>query len=67
MSEQDSLRLLCRICHEPVSLKSDTVVDEDGKPVHEACYVKENCYKKETTGKDPLVEIARILLTRRLS
>jgi hypothetical protein len=50
--------LLCRICHEPVSLKSDTVVDEDGKPVHE------NCYVKQVTGQDPASEVARILLTR---
>ena len=53
--------LLCRICHEPVSLKSDTVVDEDGKPVHE------NCYVKEITGQDdPAAEVARILSLRRL-
>jgi len=37
----DRLCLLCRICHEPVSLKSDTVTDENGKAVHEDCYVKE--------------------------
>jgi hypothetical protein len=52
--------LLCRICHEPVSLKSGTVVDEDGNPIHE------NCYVKETTGQDPSAEMAGILLTRRL-
>jgi len=52
--------LLCRICHEPVSLTSDTVVDEDGKPVHE------NCYVKETTEMDPITEAARILSVRRL-
>jgi len=45
--------LLCRICDEPVSLKSDTVVDEDGKPVHE------NCYVKEITGHDPATEWLR--------
>jgi|HubBroStandDraft_6_1064221.scaffolds.fasta_scaffold18560_3 hypothetical protein len=37
----DRCRLLCRICHEPVSLKSDTVTDENGKAVHEDCYVRE--------------------------
>jgi hypothetical protein len=37
----DRLCLLCRICHEPVSLKSDTVTDENGNAVHEECYVKE--------------------------
>ena len=52
--------LLCRICHEPVNLKSGTVVGEDGKPVHE------NCYVKEITGRDPMAEVAKILLTRRL-
>jgi hypothetical protein len=39
--ENDRLCLLCRICHEPVSLKSDTVTDENGKAVHEDCHVKE--------------------------
>jgi hypothetical protein len=52
--------LLCRICLQPVSLEADTVVDEDGNPIHE------NCYVKETTGQDPTAEVARILLTRRL-
>jgi hypothetical protein len=37
----DRFCLLCRICHESVSLKSDTVMDENGKAVHEDCYVKE--------------------------
>jgi len=60
MSDQDSLRLLCRICREPVSLKADTVVDEDGKPVHE------NCYVKEVIGQEPMTDVAKILLTRRL-
>jgi hypothetical protein len=32
--------IFCRICGEPVSLKADTVADEDGKAVHEECYVK---------------------------
>jgi hypothetical protein len=55
------LRLLCRICHEPVSLKSDTVTDENGNAVHEDCYVK------EITGQDdPATEEARILSIRRL-
>jgi hypothetical protein len=29
----------CRICGEPISLTFGTVADEDGKPVHERCYV----------------------------
>ena len=60
MSAQYSLRLLCRICREPVSLQSDTVADEDGKPVHE------NCYVKEAKGQDPMTELEKILLTGRL-
>jgi hypothetical protein len=43
-----------------VSLKADTVVDEDGKPVHE------NCYVKEVIGQEPMTDVAKILLTRRL-
>jgi hypothetical protein len=37
----DRLCLLCRICHEIVSPKFGTVTDENGKTVHEDCYVKE--------------------------
>jgi hypothetical protein len=36
----DDQRILCRICGEPLSLTSDIVTDEDGKAVHEDCYVK---------------------------
>jgi hypothetical protein len=43
-----------------VSLQSDTVADEDGKPVHE------NCYVKEAKGQDPMTELEKILLTGRL-
>jgi hypothetical protein len=32
---------LCRICNKPVALTFDTAVDEDGKAVHELCYVRE--------------------------
>jgi hypothetical protein len=58
----DRCCLLCRICHEPVSLKSDTVTDENGQSVHEDCYVK------EITGHDdPAAEVARILSLPRLA
>ena len=30
----------CRICSEPLQLETDTRTDEDGKAVHEECYVK---------------------------
>jgi hypothetical protein len=32
---------LCRICNKPVGLTFDAAVDEDGKAVHELCYVRE--------------------------
>ena len=41
MSDHGCLLILCRICGEPVSFKSDTVVDEEGNAVHEPCYAKE--------------------------
>jgi hypothetical protein len=30
----------CRICSKPLQLETDTRTDEDGKAVHEECYVK---------------------------
>ena len=30
----------CRICNKPLQLETDTHTDEDGKAVHEECYVK---------------------------
>jgi hypothetical protein len=30
----------CRICNSPLQLETDTRTDEDGKAVHEECYVK---------------------------
>jgi hypothetical protein len=33
--------LLFRVCNKPVGLTFDTAVDEDGKAVHELCYVRE--------------------------
>jgi len=30
----------CRICSEPLQLETDIRTDEDGKAVHEECYVK---------------------------
>jgi hypothetical protein len=40
MTDEDSV-FACRICHEPVKLETDTCVDEEGKSVHEECYIKE--------------------------
>ena len=41
MSGQAQFRVLCRICGEPVSMILDTVTDENGKAVHERCYVQQ--------------------------
>jgi len=30
----------CRICNKPLQLETDIRTDEDGKAVHEECYVK---------------------------
>jgi len=30
----------CQICSQPVDLSQDRCTDEDGKIVHEACYLK---------------------------
>jgi hypothetical protein len=30
----------CRICSKPLQLETDTHTDEDGRAVHEECYVK---------------------------
>jgi hypothetical protein len=42
VSDQTFLRVLCRKCHKPVSLKSGTVADENGETIHEQCYVNES-------------------------
>jgi hypothetical protein len=39
---------LCSICHFSASLEADRYVDEDGNPVHEACYLR----KTVPTEKD---------------
>ena len=39
MSDRSQPHVLCRLCGQPVTFLSDTVADEDGKAVHEHCYV----------------------------
>jgi hypothetical protein len=39
--EEDKKEIFtCRICSKPLHLETDTRTDEDGKAVHEECYVK---------------------------
>jgi hypothetical protein len=42
--------ILCRICNKPVGLTFDTAVDEDGKAVHELCYVESRPTKTAANG-----------------
>jgi hypothetical protein len=32
--------ITCALCHQPINLDRDRYADEDGKIVHEECYVK---------------------------
>jgi len=34
-------QVTCRICNEPLKLGIDTAADEEGKALHETCYVKQ--------------------------
>ena len=38
MDNQQESEIKCSICNKPVTLRGDTVTDEDGKAVHKACY-----------------------------
>jgi len=35
-------QVICRICNKPLKLGIDTAADEDGKALHETCYVKQD-------------------------
>ena len=39
MNTEVNPHIICRLCGAPLSLTSGAVADEDGKPVHETCYV----------------------------
>jgi hypothetical protein len=34
-------QVICRICSKPLKLGIDTAADEEGKALHETCYVKQ--------------------------
>ncbi len=34
-------QVTCRICNKPLKLGIDTAADEEGKALHETCYVKQ--------------------------
>jgi hypothetical protein len=44
----------CTICAKPVNLQADLYADENGKAVHEDCYVK----RLSNSGSAPVMVIA---------
>jgi hypothetical protein len=38
--EDKQERLLCVVCSLPIDLKIDRYADDDGRPIHERCYLK---------------------------
>jgi hypothetical protein len=40
MDTRSSPEISCAICSTPVNLRTDLCADENGKAVHEDCYVK---------------------------
>ena len=44
-----SQEITCHICNQPVDLTTDPYTDEDGKTVHENCYIK----RLMSTQNDP--------------
>jgi len=58
------VNLTCKLCSKPIDLTTDTVVDEDGKPVHEACYAVALVGIKlltEESGMRPIIDKAEEL------
>jgi hypothetical protein len=41
MSSRPFPEIPCALCRKPVNLGSDLCADENGKAVHEACYVQQ--------------------------
>jgi|GEM_PF-1542680 len=41
MVGNDDFQVLCPICDTPQKLRIDTAADEDGRALHETCYVKQ--------------------------
>jgi hypothetical protein len=68
--DREKTALLCRICNKPVSLTFDTAVDEDGKAVHELCYVREvanqNGSNWQSLYNDAVAELDPALLLQKI-
>ena len=39
--------ITCAICAKPLNLRADLCADENGKAVHEECYVRPLCLRRE--------------------
>jgi hypothetical protein len=40
LAEAPDFQMTCQICNRPLKLGIDTAANEEGKAVHEACYIK---------------------------
>jgi hypothetical protein len=40
LAQAPHFKITCHICDRPLSLRMDTVADEEGKAVHQTCYIK---------------------------
>ena len=70
MDGEKTTGILCRICNKPVGLTFDTDVDQDGKAVHELCYVREvtnqNCSNWQSLYNDAVAELDPPLLLQKI-
>ena len=48
-------KIPCALCRKPVTLETDLYADENGKPVHEDCYVRRILSSR---GKRPAAVVA---------
>jgi hypothetical protein len=53
MVDNGDFQVTCRICNKPLKLGIDTAADEDGKALHETCYVKQITEAR----RNPLAEL----------
>jgi hypothetical protein len=70
MDGNENTSTLCPICNKPVGLTFDTAVDEDGKAVHELCYVSEvtnqNGSNWQSLYNDAIADLDPTLLLQKL-
>jgi hypothetical protein len=52
MSGHPDAGMHCHLCNHPVNLQTDLNTDENGRAVHEDCYVRSICPEKTSDDKD---------------